>query len=153
MQLLGNEKETLGFYVTGHPLGEYRALIASRTHATTERLASLPDKSTVRLAAIVTAVKQISTKSGDRMARDLIQATRSRCLDLFDEPQLIADLYRLSIVERRFGFKLEAISDETGHADRGIALTIVLPTALEVSMMTPDDPDDCEAMGPIQLVA
>jgi DNA polymerase-3 subunit alpha len=68
MQLLGNEKETLGFYVTGHPLGEYRAVIASRTNATTERLASLPDKSTVRLAAIVTAVKQISTKSGDRMA-------------------------------------------------------------------------------------
>jgi DNA polymerase-3 subunit alpha len=68
MPLLAAEKETLGFYVTGHPLAEHRAAIAARATATTDRLASLADKTTVRLAAIVTAVKEISTKGGDRMA-------------------------------------------------------------------------------------
>ncbi|MEK7220460.1 MAG: DNA polymerase III subunit alpha, partial [candidate division NC10 bacterium] len=67
-QLLAGEKETLGFYVTGHPLAEHRGLIARHTNLTTEDLPSLPDKSTVKLGAIVTAVKEISTKNGDRMA-------------------------------------------------------------------------------------
>jgi DNA polymerase-3 subunit alpha len=68
LQLLATEKETLGFYITGHPLAEHRGLLAKYATSTTEALSTLQDKSTVRLGAIVTAVKEISTKSGDRMA-------------------------------------------------------------------------------------
>jgi len=68
LQLLATEKETLGFYITGHPLAEHRGLLAKYATSTTEDLPGLPDKSTVRVGAIVTAVKEISTKSGDRMA-------------------------------------------------------------------------------------
>jgi DNA polymerase-3 subunit alpha len=68
LQLLAAEKEVLGFYITGHPLAEHRGLIARYTTTSTEDLASLPDKSTVKLGAIVSAVKEISTKSGERMA-------------------------------------------------------------------------------------
>ena len=67
-QLLTAEKETLGFYVTGHPLTEHRGLLAKLGASTTEELPTLPDKSTVRLGAIVSAVKEISTKNGERMA-------------------------------------------------------------------------------------
>jgi len=68
LQLLATEKETLGFYITGHPLAEHRGLLAKYATSTTEDLPRLQDKSSVRLGAIVTAVKEISTKSGDRMA-------------------------------------------------------------------------------------
>ena len=68
LQLLATEKETLGFYITGHPLAEHRGLLAKYATTPTEDLPDLQDKSTVRVGAIVTAVKEISTKSGDRMA-------------------------------------------------------------------------------------
>jgi DNA polymerase-3 subunit alpha len=67
-QLLASEKETLGFYITGHPLSEHRGLLARLGTRSTEELPALPDKSSVRVGAIVTAIKEISTKSGDRMA-------------------------------------------------------------------------------------
>jgi DNA polymerase-3 subunit alpha len=68
LQLLATEKETLGFYITGHPLAEYRGLLAKYATTPAEELSNLQDKATVRVGAIVTAVKEISTKSGDRMA-------------------------------------------------------------------------------------
>ncbi len=71
------------------------------------------------------------------MARDLLAAFRDGLLDIYDDPRLVADLHRLSIVEKRYGYKLEAISDEQGHADRAIALAIVLPRMLVMSQMQP----------------
>lgn len=76
-------------------------------------------------------------QSLDRMARVLIETFRDRTIDLYPDPELIADLGRLSIEERSFGYKLTAAHDETGHADRAIGLTIALPTALEVAQNPP----------------
>jgi DNA polymerase-3 subunit alpha len=67
-QRLTAEREILGFYVTGHPLSEYETLATQYATATTDGLLSLRDKETVSLCGIVTAVKEISTKNGDRMA-------------------------------------------------------------------------------------
>jgi len=67
-QRLAGEKETLGFYVTGHPLTDYRDIIAKVAAVATDRLAGCQDKETVTVCAIVTAVKEITTKSGERMA-------------------------------------------------------------------------------------
>ncbi len=93
MQLLAAEKETLGFYITGHPLAEHRAQIARLATASTEDLPSLADKSTVKLAGIVTAVKEISTKSGERMAfvtlEDLVGSV---------EAVVFPDVYRSSML-------------------------------------------------------
>ncbi len=91
--LLAGEKETLGFYITGHPLAEYRGLIAKYTTMTTEDLPSLPDKSTVKLGAIVTAVKEISTKSGDRMAFVTLEDMQGSV-----EAVVFPDLYRSSML-------------------------------------------------------
>jgi phage terminase large subunit-like protein len=80
-------------------------------------------------------------KSGDLMAQTVLQAFRSRALELYDDPELVSDLHRLSIAEKRYGHqKLEAISDDQGHADRAIAVAIALPTAIDVaSYHMPDD--------------
>lgn len=67
-ELLAAERETLGFYITGHPLAEYEA-VTQRLNATRiDALPGLRDKETVRVCGIVSAVKEISTKNGDRMA-------------------------------------------------------------------------------------
>ncbi|OGC00582.1 MAG: DNA polymerase III subunit alpha [candidate division NC10 bacterium RIFCSPLOWO2_12_FULL_66_18] len=92
-QLLAGEKETLGFYVTGHPLAEHRGLIARHTNLTTEDLPSLPDKSTVKLGAIVTAVKEISTKGGDRMAFVTLEDMQGSV-----DAVVFPDLYRSSML-------------------------------------------------------
>jgi DNA polymerase-3 subunit alpha len=92
-KLLAGEKETLGFYVTGHPLAEHRGLIAKHTTATTEDLASLPDKSTVKLGVMVVAVKEISTKNGDRMAFVTLEDLAGTV-----EAVVFPDLYRSSML-------------------------------------------------------
>jgi DNA polymerase-3 subunit alpha len=92
-QLLTAEKETLGFYITGHPLDAYRATLDRYATATTESLPSLPDKSTARLGAIVTAVKEISTKSGDRMAFVTLEDLNGTV-----ESVVFPDVYRSSML-------------------------------------------------------
>jgi phage terminase large subunit-like protein len=74
-------------------------------------------------------------KNLDRMASTLLEASRSRRIDLYRDELLLRDLRRLSIVEKSFGHKLEAVSDADGHADRAIAFAIALPLAIEVSPM------------------
>lgn len=69
----------------------------------------------------------------NRMASSLLQVFSSRRIELYRDTELIADLLRLTIVEKPYGYKLEAVSDEFGHADRAIALAIALPTAAEIS--------------------
>jgi hypothetical protein len=75
----------------------------------------------------------------DMMASTLMQAFRGRTIDLYPDPELVADLRRLTIEERRFGHKLVSASDEQGHADRAIALSIILPAMLEVANSEPPD--------------
>jgi len=92
-QRLAAEKETLGFYVSGHPLAEYRELVSRHATVTTDRLASCRDKETVRLCAIVVGVKEITTRNGERMAFVTLE-------DLAGTVEAIAfpDLYRASLL-------------------------------------------------------
>lgn len=64
------------------------------------------------------------------MASTLLDVFRSRRLTLYDHPQLIADLGRLSIDEKSYGHRLSATRDESGHADLATALAIALPLAI-----------------------
>jgi DNA polymerase-3 subunit alpha len=68
-QRLAAEKETLGFYVSGHPLSAYHDIVVKTAAIGTDRLAACQDKETVALCVIVTAIKEITTKkNGERMA-------------------------------------------------------------------------------------
>ena len=65
-RLLG-EKETLGLYLTGHPISRY---LPELKNFTTDRINELrpTGKQTAVVAGIITQVKPIQTKRGDRMA-------------------------------------------------------------------------------------
>ena len=66
IQLLG-EKETLGFYMTGHPLNRYFEEIS---HFTTDKIIALHpgDHSNVTAAGIIANIRVRQTKRGDRIA-------------------------------------------------------------------------------------
>jgi DNA polymerase-3 subunit alpha len=66
--LLAYEKESLGFYITGHPLARYAADVKRLTTADTATLRGNADKSEVRICGIVASLNEKITKKGDRMA-------------------------------------------------------------------------------------
>jgi DNA polymerase-3 subunit alpha len=67
-QLLAYEKEVLGFYISGHPLARYRPLVESLGITASGDLAARSTGARVLLLGQVAAMKEIPTKSGDRMA-------------------------------------------------------------------------------------
>ena len=66
------------------------------------------------------------------MASTLLDVFRSRRIELFDCPQLIADLRRLTIEEKSYGYRLSATRDDKGHADLATSLAVALPIAVEL---------------------
>ncbi|MFL5940650.1 MAG: DNA polymerase III subunit alpha, partial [Gaiellaceae bacterium] len=66
-ELLRQEKEALGLYVSEHPLEEIRAQLRRKTDATLAELGSRRDGEVVTVAGIVSAVKQLTTKKGEPM--------------------------------------------------------------------------------------
>ena len=71
-------------------------------------------------------------KNLDLMATTLLDVFRSRRIELFNCPPLIADLRRLTIEEKSYGYRLSATRDEAGHADTATAFAIALPIAVEM---------------------
>ncbi len=67
-QLLQFEKESLGFYITGHPLSKFKKIIDKFTDADIGSLQERNDGSTVRIGGIIRSVKTINTKKGELMA-------------------------------------------------------------------------------------
>jgi len=66
--LLSYEKESLGFYVTGHPLARYSDSIKRFATCEAVGLSERSDKEQVRVGGIVSGIKELMTKKGDRMA-------------------------------------------------------------------------------------
>ncbi len=64
-ELLNYEKETLGLYISGHPLFEYKDTFSRLTPV--ESLSSVEDKSIIAVGGIITKVKTIFTKRGQQM--------------------------------------------------------------------------------------
>lgn len=82
----------------------------------------------------------------NRMASDLLDVFRSRRIDLFNEPGLLRDLRRLTIVEKSYGFRLESTRDADGHADKATALALALLGVPKAQRARPAGP-----WGPLSL--
>ena len=60
------EKETLGLYLTGHPIDEYESEL---THLVSSRIANLkPEKSNQTISGLIISQRIVKTKRGDNMA-------------------------------------------------------------------------------------
>ena len=65
---LRREKESLGFYITGHPLDRFTDVINQFAITTTLDLAAIKDKSVVKLAGLINSMRIKRTKRGEKMA-------------------------------------------------------------------------------------
>jgi DNA polymerase-3 subunit alpha len=62
------EKESLGFYISGHPLDHYSEQIRSACTDDTQSVKEKREGSDVVLCGLFSIIKEITTKRGDRMA-------------------------------------------------------------------------------------
>jgi DNA polymerase-3 subunit alpha len=86
------EKDSLGFYITGHPLSRYKEKLERFSVTPTHKIQDLPDKEDVNVGGIPIKFKKIQTKKkGDLMAYITIE-------DLYGTIELIVfpDIYRES---------------------------------------------------------
>ncbi len=66
-QMLALEKEALGFYVTGHPLGEFAGDLAKLTTASSA-FEQVKEGAEIRVGGLVKAVKNYTDRKGETMA-------------------------------------------------------------------------------------
>jgi len=87
-ELLGYEKETLGFYFSSHPLAGYkRELDLYTVHI--DSLVERNNEDEVTIGGIIAELKEITTKKGDRMAFARIEDLTGSV-----ESVIFADLYK-----------------------------------------------------------
>ncbi|HPC74293.1 MAG TPA: DNA polymerase III subunit alpha [Syntrophales bacterium] len=67
-ELLLHEKETLGFYITGHPLLRYVDKLYRIVDADSESILERKDRETISFAGIVSARREVTTKRKEIMA-------------------------------------------------------------------------------------
>ena len=70
---LSQEKEALGFYISGHPLNAYARDLKLFATYTTATIETAPPKGSVRMGGVVTAKRIQTTKKGDAYARLTIE--------------------------------------------------------------------------------
>jgi DNA polymerase-3 subunit alpha len=70
---LAFEKESLGFFITGHPLERFRGELEQWASASTGRLEQAEAGGEVSVGGIITGLRLIKTKKGDRMASFVLE--------------------------------------------------------------------------------
>jgi DNA polymerase-3 subunit alpha len=121
---LAMEKESLGFYITGHPLNKYKEILEKLNVTLTTDLQDLPDKQELYLGGMVRDVKQIQTKrTGDLMAYINIE-------DEYSTAEVIAfpDIYKdcQDIITQDSPVIVAGFVDKTDKGLKIIAKNIVL---------------------------
>jgi len=75
-QLITFEKETLGFYITRHPLTRFQEVIRRHTSEDTSTLMARKNGGEIKICGLVSELKEIVTKKGDRMAFLTLEDTK-----------------------------------------------------------------------------
>ncbi|HNS53157.1 MAG TPA: DNA polymerase III subunit alpha, partial [Syntrophales bacterium] len=88
-EILLYEKETLGFYITGHPLLRYAEKLKLITDADSERIAEMHDKDSVTVAGIVSHKREVPTRRKEMMAYVTIEDLKGSYTGI-----VFADTYR-----------------------------------------------------------
>lgn len=108
-ECLKHERELTGFYITAHPLAQHDAALRKFATTTARDLAEIGDGKEITLCGIITSIKGLVTKKGDRMASVQLE-------DLHGLVEIIVfpDLYRIA----RDLLYPEAVLRVTGTVDR-----------------------------------
>jgi DNA polymerase-3 subunit alpha len=100
-QRLLNEKEVLGFYLSGHPLRGVWDHAQRLGVVSTGRLGQAEDGARVLLCGLVSALREINTKNGNRMGFATIEDVEGTI-----EVTIFPELFRQSVAHLRSGVPL-----------------------------------------------
>jgi DNA polymerase-3 subunit alpha len=78
-EMLTWERETLGIFVSGHPLAEIAPLLARSGALPVRDLQRIPDETAVTIAGAVTGVRRTLTKSGQQLLIAQVEDTTGVC--------------------------------------------------------------------------
>lgn len=141
VRLLG-EKETLGLYLTGHPIDRFEKELSQFISNKVVDLKPSKDKTT-KIAGLVIAIRTLFTKSGNRMAVVTLDDRSARIeavffsdlftqyKDLLEKDQLLIVEGEVSIDEFTEGFRLTARKVSTLEQMRSLARQIRINLAVE----------------------
>jgi DNA polymerase-3 subunit alpha len=110
---LALEKETLGFYISGHPLERYKAVMAKYSGLDAETLADRADGSVVRLGGTLMATKVIRTKREELMAFATLEDMRGS-VEVVVFPSVYAETSDLLVVDKPLFVQGEFQKEEGG---------------------------------------
>lgn len=68
IEILGDEKEAFGFYMSGHPLDEFADKLAGLFQIDRIKRGDVPNGRRVRIGGIIDSVRQVTTRTGEMMA-------------------------------------------------------------------------------------
>jgi DNA polymerase-3 subunit alpha len=154
-QLLKYERELTGFYITAHPLSRFDAALKKFSTATTATLSEVGDGKEVKLCGIVTTVKVLTTKKGDRMAYAQIEDPQG-LVEIIVFPDLYKSASDLLAPER--------VVQVTGIVDRAEKGTRVKGTKIEaldsllarsitrITIRVNDGPDAPQQLGQVEQI-
>jgi DNA polymerase III subunit alpha len=144
VELLAGEKETLGIFLSSHPLSDVRHLLRERVDCSLAELASKPDGAWVTVGGLITQAKKIRTKSGDPMMFATLD-------DLEGQVEMLIFNSAYASNEAKIGVDSRVIvRGRVDHKDRGETKLVVQ----EVEPFEPT-PEEIAAAGepPPELVA
>jgi len=72
-ELLSIEKETLGFYITGHPLHDYADKLNLVTNTDSSTLSTKHDKDTITIAGVISSLTERQTRRKDIMCNAVLE--------------------------------------------------------------------------------
>lgn len=88
-ELLAHEKETLGFYITGHPLLKHAVKLSTLANVDTTRINEKKDRDVVIFGGVVSNIHEVTTKKKDVMAYVTIEDLKGSVTVIF-----FADIYK-----------------------------------------------------------
>ena len=134
MQMLQWEKETLGIFVSGHPLADVADALARTGAVACKDLRTREDDSFVTIAGMVTAVRRTLTKAGQQILIAGLEDTSGTCevvvfAKLYPQVQAFFEQDKILVVKGRLRLRerLGAKQGEEGPIEVNVSANEVTP--------------------------
>jgi DNA polymerase-3 subunit alpha len=149
---LTNEKEILGFFISGHPLEKYRDKLADLRALSTEDIAAMKNSTgkdeTIVTAGIITNVRVLKSKRGDFYAQAMLE-DMSGSIDMIVFPEAykrIGEKVKLEVpVLVKAGVRIEEGANPKITAAEIMPLEdakVPLPRAIRIRVLSDDGSDE-----------
>jgi DNA polymerase-3 subunit alpha len=122
-ELLKNEKEALGFYITGHPLTKYSSLLSGLKARKTSDLEHAPDKAEVLIGGILRTIRKKNVKSSGELMAYLTLEDDEGSIEVIVFSSLYKTVYEILKKDSIVLIKGSIDKDEKGVRVRGLEIS------------------------------